>query len=172
MIDDVIKVQNELEGSYLAKQTEIEDKAVQLAKSSKRDAVEFLNNYSIEMAEQTITKWKKLGELLILKYMDGVVKDEFFKPKNVGYPEDFKQKMVLADGEKIKMKKVQPELDKEFTEHINKAENLLKEKKYAEAKDSYKKALEIKPGNSEITEKITKLDAFLNRIDELHETTF
>ncbi len=172
MVQEVTKVQKELEGSYLAKQKEIEDKALQLSKTSRRDASEFLNNYSIETADNTIRKWKKLGEDLIVKYMDGVTKDESFNPKNIGYPEDFRKLIVASDGDKIKMKKIQPEIDREFNDNVTKAESLIKEKKYTEAREYYQKALEIKPGNSEVTAKLSKLDEFINKIDDLYKSTF
>jgi dipeptidase len=98
MVNDVVKVRTELEGSFLANQQSIEEKALQLSKVSKRDAVEFLNNYSNDMADKTIKRWKVLGEQLIVKYMDGIMKDEYFKPVNIGYPEDFKAAIVEADG--------------------------------------------------------------------------
>ena len=105
MYNDVLKVHTELEGKFLARQKDIEDKALALSKISKRDAIEFLNNYSVEMADITIKRWKKLGEHLIQKYIDGVVKDEFNKPINVGYPEDFKRNLVENEGNKIKDEK-------------------------------------------------------------------
>ena len=104
VIDDVKKVQNELEGKYLAQQENVEATALSLLKNSKGEAVDYLTNYSIASAENTYSNWKKLGENLLLKYMDGISKTEFFKPKNIGYPDEFKKMIVEESGDKLKMK--------------------------------------------------------------------
>jgi dipeptidase len=172
MVGDVIDVQSKLEGQYFGQQKDIEEKALQIMKTSKEDAIEFLNNYSVEMADLTIKKWKTLGEKLLLKYIDGVTKDENFKPKNIGYPEEFKKQIVLADGEKVKMKKMPGEDDNKFSSHIRSGEIFLAEKNYQSAKDSFEKALLIKPHDEELKAKVAKLDEILKRIDEMHESTF
>jgi dipeptidase len=172
MINDVIKVQNELEGTFLAQQDKIEEKALSLSKASKRDAIEFLNNYSLEAADMTVKRWKELGEFLILKYMDGVVKNEFFKPTNVGYPTEFKKLMVEVDGPKIKMKKLPIELDNEYKEKISQADDLIKSKKYSEAKKVYESALKIKPDEAYPKNQIDKLDKLLSEIDNIHGEMF
>ncbi|MBM4176524.1 MAG: dipeptidase [Ignavibacteria bacterium] len=172
MVGDVIKVQNELEGIFLSKQEEIENKAISLSKISKRDAIEFLNNYSLEVAEVTVKRWKELGEFLILKYMDGVVKDEFFRPKNVGYPTEFKKLMVEVDGTKIKMKKLPSEIENDYKEKISQAEKLLKAKNYSEAKKTFEAAQKVKPEESYPKNQIEKLEKLLAEIESLHGEIF
>ena len=88
VIDDVKKTQNEIEGKYFAQQENIESTALSLLKNSKGEAIEYLTNYSIASAENTYKTWKQFGEHLILKYMDGLSKTEFFKPKNIGYSDE------------------------------------------------------------------------------------
>jgi dipeptidase len=171
MIDDVIKVQHELEGSFLANQHAVEEKALRLSKVSKRDAVEFLNNYSNEMAEKTMKRWKELGEHLILKYMDGIKKDEYYRPVNIGYSDEFKAAIVQTDGQKVKMKKLPAELESEYKELIAKAEQHLKDKNYLQAKTSYEKALEIKQ-NEDITQRVSELEKFIQKLDTMHSETF
>ncbi|MBZ0201060.1 MAG: C69 family dipeptidase [Ignavibacteriaceae bacterium] len=172
MIGDVKIVQSELEGMFLARQKEVEDKALQLSKTSKLDAVEFLNKYSDEMATLTISRWKQLGENLIAKYMDGISKDDSFRPVNIGYPEAFRKLMVESEGSKIIMKTLPQEIEHDFKEIIQKGEKLLKEKEYAKAKTSFEKALEIKPDDETLKEKIKKLGEIINKIDELHKSLF
>lgn len=172
MIDDVVKVRRELEGKYFAGQKDIEDKALVLSKTSKKDAVELLNNYSVESAGNTISRWKQLGEYLVMKYMDGVQKNEFTKVVNIGYPEDYRKMIVQADGDKIKMRKIPGEEEREFTNNVNKADELIKEKKYTDASEMYKKALLIKPGNEEVKKKLAKLEEFINKTDELYKSMF
>lgn len=172
MIDDVKKVQYELEGTYLSQQQEIEAKALALSKISKRDAIEFLNNYSIESASNTVSRWKKLGEFLLLKYMDGVVKNEYFQPVNVGYPTEFKRALVETEGDQIRMKKLPVEIEEAFNDNLSKGENFLKEKNYAKAKQSLEKAFELKPEKTELKEKIEKIKVVMKQIEEIHGKEF
>ena len=172
VIDDVKKTQNELEGKYLAQQENIEATALSLLKNSKGEAIEYLTNYSISSAEQTYKTWKQLGENLLLKYMDGISKNELFKPKNIGYPEHFQKMIIEESGQKLKMKKTSVELQTSYTQNISKADQLLSEKKYEEAKSYYEKALIIKPDENYPKTKIEKIESMLNTIEELHKNTF
>lgn len=172
VIDDVKKVQNELEGKYLAQQENIEESALALLKNSRGEAIEYLTNHSIKSAEQTYTTWKKLGENLILKYMDGVAKDEFFKPKNIGYSDEVKKMIVVESGDKLKMKEIFTDHTAAYNETVKKADQLLNEKKYSEAKSLYEKALEIKPDEEYPKTKIEKIKSILSSIEELHKNTF
>ena len=104
--------------------------------------------------------------------MDGVAKNEFFKPKNIGYPEEVKKMIVDESGDALKMKKIVVNELAEFNENIKKADDLLKEKKYDEAKSFYEKALVIKPNENYPKEKIDKINSILSSIEELHKNTF
>ncbi len=172
MIDDVLKVQQELEGKFLARQKEVEDKAVSLSKISRRDAIEYLNNYTLEMADLTIAKWKKLGEHLIQKYVDGVVKNEFGKVINVGYPEEFRRKMVELEGDKIKMKKLPSELEAEANSLLAKADENLKEKNYQQAKTNLTKVLELRPNDENAKLKLERVEQIMKEIDKMHQDKF
>jgi dipeptidase len=171
MVDDVIKVQNELEGSFLANQQSIEEKALQLSKVSKRDAVEFLNNYSNEMAEKTIKRWLELGEHLIVKYVDGIKKNEYHQPVNIGYPTDFRAAIVEVDGDRVRMKRLPIESEGEYKEHIARAEQFLKEKNYLQAKSSFEKALAIR-NDADLSRRVAKLDEFIQKLEGMHADTF
>lgn len=172
MINDVVKVQNELEGMFLSRQEEIERKALSLSKISGRDAIEFLNNYSSEMADMTVKRWKELSEFLVLKYMDGIVKNEYFKPTNVGYSKEFKKLMVEVDGEKIKMKKLPGELERQYQEKLSRADALLKIKNFLEAKKVYEEALKLRSDETYPQKQIEKLDKLLSEIDNIHGKIF
>lgn len=172
MIDDVLKVQQELEGKFLARQKEVEDKALSLSKISRLDAVEFLNNYSLEIADITIKRWKKLGEHLIQKYIDGVVKNEFGKVINVGYPEEFKRAMVELEGDKIRMKKLPSEIEAEVNDLLTKANESLKGKNYQQAKEQLKKVLELRPDDVDVKRKLERVESILQEIEKLHQDKF
>jgi hypothetical protein len=59
-----------------------------------------------------------------------------------------------------------------YNENIKKADELLGEKKYSEAKSFYEKALVVKPNESYPKEKIDKINSILSSIEELHKNTF
>lgn len=172
VINDVKKTQNEIEGKYFAQQENIESTALSLLKNSKGEAIEYLTSYSISSAEQTYKTWKQFGEHLILKYMDGLSKTEFFKPKNIGYSDEVKKMIVDESGESLKMKTIITDQTYAYNENIKKADELLGEKKYSEAKSFYEKALVIKPNEKYPKEKIDKINSILSSIEELHKNTF
>lgn len=172
VINDIKKVQNELEGSFLAQQETIEATAVSLLKNSKGEAIKFLTEYSISSGEKTYKTWKKLGEYLVLKYIDGIKKDEFYKPKNIGFPEEFKKRIVEESGDKLKMKNIITDKNLAYSEYINKADKYLKDRKYSEAKLYYQKALELKPEETYPKQKIERINSVLTLIDEIHLNNF
>jgi dipeptidase len=172
IINDIQKAQSELEGSFVSRQETIEKTAQTLYKNSRGEAIDYLTKYSNEMADMTYKRWKKLGEDLFVKYMDGVVKDENFKPVNVGYPEAFKKLMVQEAGDAIKVKKLPGADANEYEENIVKADKLLKEKKYSEAKELYQKALALKPAEDYPKTQIEKITKMLAEIDELYKKNF
>jgi hypothetical protein len=115
MHPDLEKVQKELEGKFLAGQEATEKQAQELYKKSPEQAVQFLTEYSGTQAQYAFEKWKKFGEFLIIKYMDGIVREEkngeFVRnehgkpssPQRVGYPKDFYQRVVKETGDKYKV---------------------------------------------------------------------
>lgn len=115
MSKDMHKVQKELEDKFMKSQPEIEKEALALHKKSPSEAIRFLNNYSNTQVENGIKEWKKLGEYLMVKYMDGVIKKEEngkFKrnpyggpafPTRPGYSNEFYKKVIEQTGDKYKM---------------------------------------------------------------------
>ena len=116
MIQDIRKVQEEIEGRYRETLPSIEKAALELYANSPSEAVNFLTWYSITNAMQATERWKKLGEYLLVKYIDGNVKKEengAFKrnpygepasPDFPGYDEDYYQSIVRSAGERLKVK--------------------------------------------------------------------
>jgi dipeptidase len=118
MIDDVRRVQSGLEDTYIDAQEGIEAAAVKLYAENPDKAKEFLNNYTTMMAMNAVDSWKHLGEYLIVKYNDGVVKKtnadgSLMRPKygngapltRPGYPKEFQEILVKATGDRYKVKK-------------------------------------------------------------------
>lgn len=104
MIIDIQKVQRELEGKFLADQSQTEDAAGKLFAQSPQMAREYLTQYSVKLGDTTVQRWKKLGEFLLYKYLDGNVKDELGKVKHPPYPESWYRRVVNETGDHFKMK--------------------------------------------------------------------
>ncbi len=106
MIVDVQKVQRELEGKFLAEQDEIDAAAKKLFEQSPGLAKDYLTQYSAKQTELTMARWKKLGETLIWKYLDGNPKNEKGEPTHPKYPQDWYERIAKERGEILKVKKV------------------------------------------------------------------
>lgn len=106
-------VRDSLETSYFANQTAIENHALALLKADRGAALKFLNNYSNEVAEQMLARWKELATYLIVKFNDGIVREEEngrykmsktgFHPVTTrpGYPAKIAKKLVESTGDKF-----------------------------------------------------------------------
>jgi dipeptidase len=103
MIVDVQKVQRELEGKFLSDQSAIEDAALKLYEQSPRLAIDYLTDYSTSLGDSTVKRWKKLGEYLIFKYLDGNVKTPLGKVTHPGYPKAHYRRIVEETGDHYKM---------------------------------------------------------------------
>jgi len=109
MIKDVRIVQRELEGRFLADQPGIEDAALALFKTSPRKATDYLTDYCVNIGADVVQRWKKLGEFLLYKYLDGNVKTELGKVTHPGYPESWYRRIARETGDHLKMKKLEGE---------------------------------------------------------------
>lgn len=115
MHDDLLKVQKELEDKFVAEQAPTDSEALKIYNNDPKIAVAYLTDYSKDQAQYAFDKWKKLGEFLIIKYMDGIVRKEengkFIRneygqpssPQRVGYPKDFYERVVKETGDKYKV---------------------------------------------------------------------
>ena len=76
MIGDIRKVQNDIEDAWHRNQAGIEAQALAAYKQNPAQAVEMLTNYSCNQAQQATQRYRKLGEYLLVKYLDGNIKKE------------------------------------------------------------------------------------------------
>lgn len=109
MIRDIRIVQQDLEGSFLANQPRIDEAALALYEQSPRLAVDYLTEYSCRVGNETVVRWRQLGEDLIVKYMDGNVKDELGAVTHPGYPESWYGEIVEETGDHFEYKKIEGE---------------------------------------------------------------
>lgn len=104
MIKDIQKVQFSLENKYFALQPEIEQMALKLTKEGKETlAKEYLNDYSVQTAENATKTWQKLYTDLLVKYMDGNVKING-KVTHPPYPQWWYKAIINQTGEKFEVK--------------------------------------------------------------------
>lgn len=108
----VQEVRDSLEYAYFTNQASIEAKAQKLYQTDKARAIAYLNDYSIEKAQQMLVRWKSLATYLIVKYNDMAVKPEengVFKRTKTGlgarvlrpgFPSAFAKKLAKATGDK------------------------------------------------------------------------
>ncbi len=113
MIVDIQKVQQELEGRFLAEQSEVDAAAMALHAQSPRLARNYLTEYTRAAGETVVGRWKELSKFLLYKYLDGNVKDSRGNVTHPGYPEDWYSGVVAATGKQLQMKKMPPEVARE-----------------------------------------------------------
>ncbi|MBU1010748.1 MAG: C69 family dipeptidase [Bacteroidetes bacterium] len=113
VMPDISKVQAELENKFMDYTPAVDAAANTLWQTKPELAVAFVTDYSCNMAESTVKRWKSLGEFLLVKYLDGNIKVEengwFIRnpygypvsPKQPGYPEKFKKVIVDDAGPKL-----------------------------------------------------------------------
>lgn len=116
MIKDIRKVQQELENGYKEMLPAIDKAAQELYVKNPDKAKEFLTWYSATTADTATERWKKLGEYLLVKYMDGNMKKEVDghfmdngyglseMPDFPGYDEAYYRSIVESAGERLQVK--------------------------------------------------------------------
>ncbi len=116
LIGDVRATQQELENTLNAAQPGIESAALKLWETNPEQAKALLTNYTNLTAQSTFATWKRLGEYLVVKYSDGVIRrtnpDGSFQRNSIGqpagvirpgYPKDFLKEYVKQTGNRYKM---------------------------------------------------------------------
>lgn len=115
MIGDVRSTQIELEKTFNDMQEGVESEASKIYAKDPSKAKSFLTNYTNMTAQSTFDTWKHLGEFLLVKYADGVVrkmKDGKFERNAIGqpagvvrpgYPKQFLEEYVKQTGDRYKM---------------------------------------------------------------------
>ena len=115
MMEDVRKVQTELEEKYITEVAAIDAAAQVLQETNPELAREFITNYSVNMGDYTVQRYKELGQFLLVKYIDGNIKKEengeFLRsktgyplgPDQPGYSEQWKEIVVKDAGKNLRM---------------------------------------------------------------------
>ncbi len=116
MIQDVKKWQSELENGFYQSVKENDELAIQLLKEHPENMTsvrQLLTNYSKNAGNYAVERWHRLFEFLLVKYMDGNVKQEengeFLRnpygyplpPEHIDYPDEWKKRIIEETGEKF-----------------------------------------------------------------------
>lgn len=114
MFPTLKEVRDSLDNSYFAAQAGVEKKAQELYAQNPQAAVKYLNDYSVEKAQQMLARWNQLFEFMVVKYNDMIIKptdkNGTFKktpyglgarPARPGYPEKFAKQLVKQSGDKF-----------------------------------------------------------------------
>lgn len=104
MIKDVQKAQGELEAGFFTEQAAFEKKVVDRHRTSKDAAAKELTRYSGDASDKVLARWKNLGPELLVKYMDGNVRDGEGKVTHPPYPKDFYARIVAEKGERLHLR--------------------------------------------------------------------
>lgn len=108
MMPDIKKVQQQWETNFHTMIPSIDKTVIGLPESNAR---EFLTSFSNTQAENATAAWKKLGEYLLVKYLDGVIKieengrfiqnDKAIPPSVLrpGYPEEYLRQLIKENPE-------------------------------------------------------------------------
>ncbi len=75
-IDDVRKVQGQLETRFAELVPAIDIAASELYKTDKDLAIDFITDFSVNMGNHTVERWQELYRFLMVKYLDGNIKKE------------------------------------------------------------------------------------------------
>lgn len=112
IVDDMKRVQGELEERIYKQSIDVEKQAAECFASSPKYAISILNDFTSCAAQTALSEWKNFGEYIIVKYNDLVVKPEkngkFQRTstgigatvKRPGYPEEYRRALVKQTGDK------------------------------------------------------------------------
>ena len=70
------QVRDSLQTSYFAHQPEVEKRALELMKNDRDAAIALLTDYGDQIGEQMVKRWRQMAYHMIVKYNDGVVRQE------------------------------------------------------------------------------------------------
>ena len=97
MIEDIQKVQREIEHRAHTMVPAIDLAAMSLHETDPKIMEAYLTDFSVNFAEYAVDRWRELGHTLFVKYNDRYIRQtETLKPwpGSIGYPQDFLKRAV------------------------------------------------------------------------------
>lgn len=114
MSQDIKRVQDELETQFINNTSIVDASAKELFGQDQQKAIKFLTDYTVNTGNYVVNRWEKLFQYLLVKYMDGNVKQESdgkfkYNPynqcpahvNNPEYPDWWKKTVIDATGDKL-----------------------------------------------------------------------
>jgi len=111
IIEDIKKVQEEVESRSHAMTKAVDVAAKSLYEKDEKVMKEYLTEFSVNNAERTVERWRELGYYIFSKYNDRYIRTEDKRrpwPEGVGYPEEFLNRVVEEDPDYYKMRWREP----------------------------------------------------------------
>lgn len=105
-------VRDSLESVYHSEQAEVDAKAQELYRQNEAAAIEYLNQYSCQRAQEMLARWRQLAVYIIVKYNDMAVKPDTLgqfkrtatglgeRVKRPGYPERVARDIIRSTGDR------------------------------------------------------------------------
>ncbi len=102
----------EIENAFLDNQARFENNMLNILKHDKQWAINLITTYSCNAGETMLSEWKKLGEYIIVKFNDMVIKKETngkydltpdgiaAPPQRDGYPQKYRKEIIEKTGDK------------------------------------------------------------------------
>ena len=116
MMTDVKALQTKMENKYTNEVLSIDKAALSLLENGSMEiARDFITDYSVNAGNNIVEEWQKLGQFLLVKYLDGNVKKEkdgVFQlnqhgnpagPDFPGYSDKWKSRIIKDTGDKLKV---------------------------------------------------------------------
>jgi dipeptidase len=112
-IGDVRKMQDKYMKQYDAMVPAIDAGALKLYNLNPELALDFITMFSVSAANELVEEWRDFGNFLLVKYLDGNIKQEkegeFLRnpwdfpksPKHPDYPDEWKQNLIEKTGDKF-----------------------------------------------------------------------
>ncbi len=110
---DVRDAQAALEGAFVAAVPETDAAALELYRRSPGQARDYLTTFSARQAERTMIRWTALFPELLVKYLDGNVRDALGEVKHPPYPKEWYRRIVEERPGSFDVVKIPGEIDEE-----------------------------------------------------------
>ncbi|PLX06679.1 MAG: dipeptidase [Marinilabiliales bacterium] len=116
VMPDLTHQQALLENKFFEYQPLVDQSALELYSEDPEKGKEYLTDYCVSNANYVVDYWKEFGEWLLVKYLDGNIKQEengeFLRnpwgypksPKFPGYPDSWKEDLIEETGDQFKMR--------------------------------------------------------------------
>ena len=107
MVKEIKKVQTLLENRFIKERDSLEETLSQT--SNKTAIIEQITKFSVKCGNTIHQEWLTLGDLLVMKFNDGYVRDQNNKVTNRGYNEAWLKTITNLEGERYLIEVAEPE---------------------------------------------------------------